>query len=118
MARPPLVVMLQPPNSSSKYVVLAVHVVGTFARRFKVAEYCHALGVAMSGPPRVRSSASDPTCRCTLELNRMKLWNVAWNDSLTRRYWRMPPKFQPDCVAVPKLKKRTYLFGFVSRSWM
>src|ERR1051325_10850846 len=77
-ASPELRSQRQPPNSSSKYSVRAVHVVGTFGRLFSCAVSVYAFGVAMSGPPRVRSSLSEPRWSVPRSVARRKLWKVTW----------------------------------------
>src|SRR3954462_11596538 len=62
MEIPALASQRQPPNWSSKYWVRAFHVVGTLGRLVSWAVSVNAFGVPMSGPPRVRSSLSEPRC--------------------------------------------------------
>src|SRR4051812_10098501 len=63
----------QPPNSSLKYCVRAVHVLPTLGRLVTCVVSAYAFGVPMSGPPRVRSSLSDRRWTCTPPVSRQKL---------------------------------------------
>src|ERR1041385_7733416 len=73
VAMPVLTSHRHTPNSSSKYSVRAVHVVGTFERLVTDAFTVYALGVPINGPPRVRSSLKARRCMRPVAVTRQKL---------------------------------------------